>query len=104
MLGSTRGRGAARPRGSRRWPALGRGADLVAAYGCPFGTLAAELDRRDDGLDREAAEADRPHPRLGRGPVPRRWAAATRANSRSTLLAGVQGAALLANTFRDPQA
>ena len=30
--------------------------DLVARYGCPFGTLTAELDRRDDGLDREAAK------------------------------------------------
>ncbi|MGR7000293.1 helix-turn-helix domain-containing protein [Yinghuangia aomiensis] len=25
-------------------------------YGCPFGTLASELDKRDDGLDREAAD------------------------------------------------
>src|SRR6476469_3281935 len=25
--------------------------EVVARYGCPFGTLATELDRRDDGLD-----------------------------------------------------
>src|SRR5689334_10094939 len=30
--------------------------DFVARHGCPFGTLAAELDRRDDGLDQEAAK------------------------------------------------
>src|SRR5215467_16262528 len=30
--------------------------ELVARYGCPFGTLATELDRRDDGIDREAAK------------------------------------------------
>src|SRR6185369_8501058 len=29
--------------------------ELIARHGCPFGTLAAELDRREDGLDREAA-------------------------------------------------
>ena len=26
--------------------------DLAARYGCPFGTLASELDKRADGLDR----------------------------------------------------
>ena len=30
--------------------------DLAARYGCPFGTLACELDKRTDGLDRTAAE------------------------------------------------
>jgi AcrR family transcriptional regulator len=75
--------------------------DLVARYGCPFGTLAAELDRRDDGLDAEAAKpiglildwAEDQFRQLGR-----RDARELAVN----LFAGVQGAALLANAFRDP--
>jgi AcrR family transcriptional regulator len=77
-------------------------AELVARYGCPFGTLAAELDRRDDGLDQEAA---RP---IG---LILDWAEEqfrlmSRRDARDLavhLFAGVQGAALLANAFRDPQ-
>ena len=30
--------------------------ELAVRYGCPFGTLASELDKRDDGLDRSAAD------------------------------------------------
>jgi len=75
--------------------------DLVARYGCPFGTLAAELDRRDDGLDREAAKpidlildwAEDQFRQLGRRDA-RELAI--------SLLSGVQGAALLANALRDP--
>jgi AcrR family transcriptional regulator len=75
--------------------------DLVARYGCPFGTLAAELDRREDGLDREAAKplavivdwAEEQFRQLGR-----REARELAVN----LFAGVQGGALLANAFRDP--
>src|SRR5262249_59599743 len=29
--------------------------ELAASYGCPFGTLACELDKRTNGLDRPAA-------------------------------------------------
>jgi AcrR family transcriptional regulator len=75
--------------------------DLVARYGCPVGTLAAELDRREDGLDREAAKpiglildwAEDQFRQLGR-----RDARELAVN----LFAGIQGAALLANAFRDP--
>jgi TetR/AcrR family transcriptional regulator, transcriptional repressor for nem operon len=75
--------------------------DLVARYGCPFGTLAAELDRREDGLDREATKpigvildwAEDQFRQLGR-----RDARDLAVN----LFAGIQGAALLANAFRDP--
>ena len=75
--------------------------DLVARYGCPFGTLAAELDRREDGLDREAAKpislildwAEDQFRQLGR-----RDASELAIN----LFAGVQGGALLANALRDP--
>jgi len=77
-------------------------AELVARYGCPFGTLAAELDRRDDGLDQAAAEP------IG---LILAWAEEqfrqlSRRDARDLaihLFAGVQGAALLANAFRDPQ-
>lgn len=75
--------------------------DLVARYGCPFGTLIAELDRREDGLDREAAEpivlildwAEEQFHQLGRRDA-RELAV--------HLFSGVQGAAMLANAFRDP--
>jgi TetR/AcrR family transcriptional repressor of nem operon len=82
----------------RRWEQM---RELIARYGCPFGTLAAELDRRDDGLDIEAA-----------GPIRRilDWAEIQirhlgphdARDLATTLFAGVQGAALLASTLRDP--
>jgi len=75
--------------------------ELVARHGCPFGTLAAELDRREDGLDREAAKpmgliidwAEGQFREMGRRDARERAV---------NLFAGVQGAALLANAFRDP--
>jgi len=75
--------------------------DLIARYGCPFGTLAAELDRRDDGLDREAAKpisvilewAEDQFRQMGRRDA-RELAI--------SLFSGVQGGALLANALRDP--
>lgn len=83
---------------ARQWVEM---RDLVARYGCPFGTLAAELDRRDDGLDREAAKpiglildwTEDQFRQLGRADA-RELAVA--------LFSGIQGAALLANAFRDP--
>ncbi|TCO44811.1 TetR/AcrR family transcriptional regulator [Actinocrispum wychmicini] len=75
--------------------------DVVARYGCPFGTLVSELDRRDDGIDVEAAE---PIQRIldwtetqFRHLTPRH----ARENA-IALVAGVQGGALLANSMRDP--
>ncbi|GAA0517434.1 TetR family transcriptional regulator [Paractinoplanes deccanensis] len=75
--------------------------DVVARYGCPFGSLASELDRRDDGLDRDAA-----------GPMRRLldWAAGQFRelgcedpdDLATALLAGIQGGALLAATLREP--
>jgi len=75
--------------------------DLVARYGCPFGTLAAELDRREDGLDTEAAKpislildwAEGQFRQMGRHDA-RELAI--------SLFSGVQGGALLANALRDP--
>jgi AcrR family transcriptional regulator len=76
--------------------------ELVARYGCPFGTLAAELDRRGDGLDQEAAKpirlildwAAEQFRQMGRPDAP---------GLAIHLFAGVQGGALLANAFQDPQ-
>jgi TetR/AcrR family transcriptional repressor of nem operon len=75
--------------------------DLIAHRGCPFGTLTAELDRRDDGLDREAARPlslilDWMEDQF------RQMGQRDARDLAVTLLAGVQGAALLANAYRDP--
>jgi TetR/AcrR family transcriptional regulator, transcriptional repressor for nem operon len=75
--------------------------EAVARYGCPIGTLCAELDKIEGGADREAAVvmariidwAEDQFRQLGRRDA-RDLALA--------LFAGIQGAALLANTFRDP--
>ena len=75
--------------------------DTVARRGCPMGTLCAELDKSEGGRDREAAAvlaliidwAEGQFRQLGRKDA-RDLAVA--------LFAGIQGAALLANTFRDP--
>jgi AcrR family transcriptional regulator len=83
---------------ARQWVEM---RDLIARYGCPFGTLAAELDRRDDGLDQEAAKpmslildwAEDQFRQLGRQDA-RELAV--------SLFSGVQGGALLANALRDP--
>ena len=76
--------------------------ELSAKYGCPFGTLACELDKRTDGLDRTAAEV------LG---ILADWAeqqfrSMGRADARDlgiALVASYQGISLLTNTFRDPE-
>jgi AcrR family transcriptional regulator len=76
--------------------------DLAARYGCPFGTLACELDKRTDGLDRTAAEvlgiltdwAERQFRSLGQ---------ADAHDLAIALVASYQGISLLANTFRDPE-
>ena len=75
--------------------------EAVVRHGCPMGTLCAELDKNESGLDREAAKvlariidwAEDQFRQLGRSDA-RDLALA--------LFSGIQGAALLANTFRDP--
>jgi TetR/AcrR family transcriptional regulator, transcriptional repressor for nem operon len=75
--------------------------ETVARHGCPMGTLCAELDKDEGGRDRDAAAvmatiidwAEGQFQQLGRRDA-RDLAIA--------LFAGIQGAALLANTFRDP--
>ncbi|GII05850.1 TetR/AcrR family transcriptional regulator [Planobispora takensis] len=76
--------------------------ELAARFGCPTGTLASELDKRDDGLDRAIADvmrtlldwAELQFREMGREDS-RELAAA--------LIAAYQGISLLTNTFRDPE-
>jgi TetR/AcrR family transcriptional repressor of nem operon len=75
---------------------------LTAKYGCPFGTLACELDKRANGLDRTAAEV------LGIlvDWAERQFRSMDRADARDlaiALVASYQGVSLLTNTFRDPE-
>lgn len=75
--------------------------ELAARYGCPFGTLVSELDKRADGLDRQAATvmqqlvdwAEQQFRSMGR-PDAHDLAIA--------LIAAYQGISLLTSTFRDP--
>jgi TetR/AcrR family transcriptional regulator, transcriptional repressor for nem operon len=75
--------------------------ETIARRGCPMGTLCAELDKLDDGADREAAAilaiiiewVEDQFRQLGRRDA---------RDSAVALFAGIQGAALIANTFRDP--
>jgi TetR/AcrR family transcriptional regulator, transcriptional repressor for nem operon len=76
--------------------------ELVAKYGCPFGTLACELDKRTSGLDRTAAGMLQ----ILTGWVERQFRSMGRADARDlaiALVASYQGIALLTNTFRDPE-
>lgn len=84
---------------TRSWAEV---SDLVAAFGCPIGSLAADLSRRDDGLAEQAAALIE---------VILDWAADQfremgRKDGRdlaTTLFAGVQGASVLANALHDPK-
>jgi TetR/AcrR family transcriptional regulator, transcriptional repressor for nem operon len=75
--------------------------ETVARSGCPMGTLCAELDKIEDGRDRDAAAvmaiiidwAEGQFRQVGRRDA---------RDLAITLFAGIQGAALLASTFRDP--
>jgi AcrR family transcriptional regulator len=75
--------------------------DLVAQYGCPFGSLCSELDKRGAGSGFRVAGLMR---------LPIEWAETQfRALGRTDahdlaidLLAAYEGSALLANTMRDP--
>jgi TetR/AcrR family transcriptional repressor of nem operon len=76
--------------------------DLVAASGCPQGSLCSELDKRDNALAGQCAHlmaipidwAERQFREMGRRDA-RDLAVA--------LVAAYQGIALLTNTFRDPE-
>jgi AcrR family transcriptional regulator len=75
--------------------------DAVVNHGCPMGTLCAELDKLDGGLDRDAAEVIARIIDWSEG----QFRLLGRRDARDlavALFAGIQGAALLANTLRDP--
>jgi AcrR family transcriptional regulator len=82
----------------RNWDSM---RDEVARHGCPMGSLCSELDKSESGLDRKGADilglivawAESQFRQLGRRDA-RDLALA--------LFSGIQGAALLANTFHDP--
>jgi AcrR family transcriptional regulator len=82
----------------RNWADMG---ETVVRHGCPMGTLCAELDKNGGGAEREAAAimarlidwAEAQYRQLGKRDA-RDLAVA--------LFASIQGAALLANAFRDP--
>ena len=84
---------------ARSWEEIG---DVVARHGCPIGSLCAELGKRHEGLDGNASQvfalvidwAEEQFRQLGRRDA-RDLAIA--------LFSSIQGAALLANTFRDPE-
>ncbi|MEU8033500.1 TetR/AcrR family transcriptional regulator [Streptomyces sp. NPDC049099] len=75
--------------------------ETAARFGCPFGTLATELDKRDDGLGQSAAKvmrallawAESQFAQLGR---------ADAAALAVELVAAYQGMCVLTNTLRDP--
>ncbi|MFC5911562.1 TetR/AcrR family transcriptional regulator [Streptacidiphilus monticola] len=76
--------------------------DTAARYGCPTGTLAAELDKRADGtLDQAAGDTIRQLLDWAQA----QFAAlglADPADLAVTLVAGYQGMSLLTNALRDP--
>ena len=75
--------------------------DVVARYGCPMGSLCVEVDKIEGGADREAAAvmariidwAEDQFRQFGRRDA---------RDLAFALFSGIQGAALLANAFRDP--
>jgi AcrR family transcriptional regulator len=77
-------------------------ADLVAAHGCPLGSLCSELNKHERPLADDAADLFR---------VVLDWEEAQfremgckgARELATTLMASVQGAALLANTLREPK-
>jgi TetR/AcrR family transcriptional repressor of nem operon len=94
------------PTPQERLKALVRGwveqRDLTARYGCPTGTLASELDKRDDGLNGEIADVMRRLLDWAEG----QFQEMGRSDARElayALVAAYQGISLLTNTFRDPE-
>lgn len=76
--------------------------DVAARFGCPTGTLAAELGKRADGLDREVATGLRELIDW----VERQFGAMHRADADElavALIASYQGISLLTNTFHEPE-
>ncbi|MGI8779405.1 MAG: TetR/AcrR family transcriptional regulator [Solirubrobacteraceae bacterium] len=75
--------------------------ELVAASGCPVGSLCSELNKQEAGLSREAAELFKLLLAWAQDQFRQLGCRGAREHA-FTLLAGLQGAALLADTFDDP--
>jgi AcrR family transcriptional regulator len=75
--------------------------DTVVRHGCPMGTLVVELDKSETGLDREAAKVMATVIDWAEGQF-RQMGRSDARDLAIALFSGVQGAALLSNTFRDP--
>jgi TetR/AcrR family transcriptional repressor of nem operon len=76
--------------------------ELAAQFGCPMGTLCSELDKRDDDLERTAAELLT----LSVDWAEQQFRAMGRSDARDlavALVAAYQGISLLTNTLRDPE-
>ncbi|MEV0292407.1 TetR/AcrR family transcriptional regulator [Nocardia sp. NPDC050710] len=77
------------------------GRELAVRFGCPFGSLTAELTKRADPLDGHAAEVMRALVDWAE----RQFAIMGRSDARElavALIASYQGISLLTNAFRDP--
>jgi AcrR family transcriptional regulator len=77
------------------------GADLIATWGCPIGGLSGELAKRGDDLGECAATLLRPIVSWAAHQFRELGRPNATAEARS-LVAAVQGAAVLANVFSDP--
>lgn len=73
----------------------------VARYGCPHGSLCVELDKHDDGLEKAVAVLMTLHVDWAREQF-RELGRKDADDLAISLVSTVQGAALLANAFRDP--
>jgi TetR/AcrR family transcriptional repressor of nem operon len=76
--------------------------ELAATYGCPMGTLCSELDKRDDELERAAAELLT----ISVNWAEQQFRSMGRSDARDLavgLVAAYQGISLLTNTLRDPE-
>ncbi|WP_309234411.1 TetR/AcrR family transcriptional regulator [Nocardia sp. XZ_19_385] len=76
--------------------------ELAARYGCPFGSLTAELHKRDDPLEGRASEVMQALVDY----AAEQFEAMGRADGKQlgiALIASYQGISLLTNAFRDPE-
>ena len=76
--------------------------EVAARYGCPYGTLCSELNKRDDGL----GQAGDKLMQLWIDWAERQFRAMGRRDARDlavALIASYQGITLLTNTFRQPE-
>jgi AcrR family transcriptional regulator len=76
--------------------------ELVAAEGCPMGTLSYELDNHGDGLECQAAKLFSALIDWSEAQFREMGCRDAREHA-LTLFSTVQGAALLSNAFRDPE-